>query len=211
MPGSITLNAPSYQPALVGSPSPGISLLASLSGEARVTSGTAGSGTVAQLAQTRPAHSVTPAGTEPRVKQDIAQFVRAVALANTPAQLLANAAALRVLLTANGLADQAGNPALAIRALLSNPARANSLLNQLKDPRWYAINTLYSFATRGLTVLRNPDTIADIRGAYAAALRVTGLDQALSHPSVALTFPALPRRPKAAEASLRLAEPPDRE
>jgi uncharacterized protein DUF1217 len=204
MPGSITLTTPGYRPALVGSPSPGTSLLASLAGKARMMSDTGGPGTVSQMAQTRPARWVTPASTEPQVKQDIAQFVRAVELANTPAQLLANAVALRVLLTANGLADQAGNPALACRALLSNPARANSLLNQLKDSRWYTVNTLYSFATRGLTTLRNPDTIAAISRAYTAARGVAGLET--PRPSVAPNFPGLPRRRKSAKALLRVAD-----
>jgi len=120
--------------------------------------------------QSNATRRVSLAGAEPQVKRDIAQFAQALAAADTPAQLLANPVALRVLLTSHGLADQAGNSALAARALLSNPARSNSLLNQLKDPRWLAVNNLYSFATQGLRMLRNPETVAALTRAYAEAL-----------------------------------------
>ena len=173
MRGSLTLNAPSYRPALVGSRLQGDSLLASLSGKASRGSGTAAPDARPEFTQTT--RSVTLAGEEPQVKRDIAQFAQALAAANTPAQLLASPVALRVLLTSHGLADQAGNSALAARALLSNPARSNSLLNQLKDPRWLAVNNLYSFATQGLAVLRNPETVAAITRSYTEAVMPTRL------------------------------------
>lgn len=132
--------------------------------------------------------------TEAQVERDIARFKQALAAANTPAQLLANPAALTVLLTSHGLADQAGNGALATRALLSNPARSNSLLNQLKDPRWIAVNNLYSFATQGLAMLRDPETVAAISRSYAEALRVKVLVQTPPDPPIAHNFaqPAAP-------------------
>jgi hypothetical protein len=167
---STILNAPSYRPALVGSRLQGDSLLASLSGKASLGSDTAAPEARPEFMQTTATRQVTLAGEEPQVKRDIAQFAQAVAAANTPAQLLANPVALRVLLTSHGLADQAGNSALAARALLSNPARSNSLLNQLKDPRWLAVNNLYSFATQGLAALRNPKTVAAITRSYAEAV-----------------------------------------
>jgi Protein of unknown function (DUF1217) len=169
MRGSITLNAPSYRPALAGLRLQGDSLLASLSGKAARGSATADADAGPDLMQASATGQVTLAGAERQVKRDIAQFAQALASANTPAQLLANPVALRVLLTSHGLADQAGNSALAARALLSNPARSNSLLNQAKDPRWLAVNKLYSFATEGLAALRNPATVAAISRSYAEA------------------------------------------
>jgi len=167
MRGSITLNAPSYRPTLVGSRLQGDSLLALLSGKAGLALETSDPDARPELVQSNATRQVTLAGEEPQVKRDIAQFVQALAAADTPAQLLANPVALRVLLASHGLADQAGNSALAARALLSNPARSNSLLNQLKDPRWLAVNNLYAFATQGLAVLRNPETVAAITRCYA--------------------------------------------
>jgi Protein of unknown function (DUF1217) len=175
MRGSLTLNAPSYRPGLAGSRLQGDSLLASLSGRVGVASETADPNAGPASMQTTATRQVTLAGEEPQVKRDLAQFAQALAAANTPAQLLANPVALRVLLTSHGLADEAGNSALAARALLSNPARSNSLLNQLKDPRWLAVNNLYSFATQGLAVLRDPDNITAITRSYSEAVMPTRL------------------------------------
>jgi len=189
MRGSVTLNAPSYRPALVGSCLQGNSLLASLSGKARLESVTTGPDAEPDLGQPNASRPVRLASAAPQVKRDIAQFTQALAAANTPAQLLANPIALRVLLTAHGLADQAGNSALATRSLLSNPARSNSLLNQLKDPRWLAVNNLYSFATQGLAILRNPATVAAICRSYSEALQATSVVQTPPDSLNALSLP----------------------
>jgi hypothetical protein len=196
MRGSITLNAPSYLPALVGSRVQGNSLLASLSGKTGLTAVIADPDAASEQVQTSLTRVVSLPGAESQFKRDIAQFTQALAAANTPAQLLANPVALRVLLTSHGLADQAGNSALATRALLSNAVRSNSLLNQLKDPRWLAVNHLYSFATQGLAVLRNPETVATICRCYAEALRANRRDQTPPDPSTALTFPGRAVRPE---------------
>jgi hypothetical protein len=188
MRGSITLNAPSYLPALVGSHFQGKSLLASLSGKTGLALATGDPDPATESRQSSPTDQGTPTGEEPQVKRDIAQFIQALAAADTPAQLLANPVALRVLLTSHGLADQAGNSALATRALLSNPARSNSRLNQLKDPRWLEVNDQYSFATQGLAVLRIPETVAAVSRRYAEAVRASSLDQPPPAPANALMF-----------------------
>lgn len=172
MPGTTTLNAPRYLPALVGSRQQGESLLASLA----ANSGLAETSVTPATALPQRAPDPNPPAADPAVQRDIAQFIRALATAKTPVQLLGNPVALRVLLTANGLADQAGNDALATRALLSNPSRSNSLLKQLRDTRWIAINRKYSFATNGLSAMKNPAVIAGIARAYAEALRVNQSD-----------------------------------
>jgi hypothetical protein len=193
MRGSVTLNAPSYRPTLVGSSLQGHSLLALLSGKASLAE-QAGPDAVslAPDAGLEPIQTdaTRPSSAQARVERDIAQFQQALAAANTPAQLLANPVALLVLLTAHGLADQARNTALATRSLLSNPARSNSLLNQLKDTRWLALNNLLAFATQGLEILRQPETVAAISRSYAEALRVASLAQTPPDASIVHNFPS---------------------
>jgi hypothetical protein len=186
---SITLAAPSYLPSLVGSRQQGNSLLALLSDKTGLAAATGDPDAAADLGLTSPSRQGALVTAEPQARRDIARFTEALAAADTPAQLLGNPIALRVLLTSHGLADQAGNSALAMRALLSNPARSNSVLNQLKDPRWLAVNDRYSFAAQGLAVLRNPATVAAICDSYAEALRVTALVKAPPAASGALAFP----------------------
>ena len=197
MRGSLTLNAPNYLPTLVGPRLHGTSLLASLSGKSGLAPVTVDPVLAPEQAETGTMRQDAPTAEEPQVERDIAQFTRVLAAASTPAQLLANPVALKVLLTANGLADQAGNSALAKRALLSNPTRSNSLLNQAKDPRWIGVNNVYSFATKGLSVLKNPVTIAAIAHSYADALSETGLDKTLPDPSNAFELQPGAATPKA--------------
>lgn len=125
---------------------------------------------------------------QPQVMRDLAAFQAAVAKAKTPQDLLSNPTALKVLLTANGLGDQAGYPALAIKALTSNPADSNSLVNQLSDSRWKPVAQLYNFATKGLSVLQQPQAMATIANGYAEVLWRNSLDQQTPGLSNALTF-----------------------
>jgi hypothetical protein len=166
----MTLNAPSYLPALVGSRLHGSSLLASLSANRPATNDPASE---PERTKTKAA-AATPSSAATQAQKDIAQFRRVLATAKTPAELLGNSTALKVLLTANGLAGNGVNSALAARALLSNPARSNSLLNQLGDSRWAGANKCYSFATKGLSALKDPATLAAITRSYTEALTGAG-------------------------------------
>ena len=112
------LSPPSYLPTLFGSASQGTSLLASLYGYSGPAPGTVNPIAALEQAQSGETKQVALVAQEPQVKRDIAQFTQALASAKTPAQLLANPTVLKVLLTANGLADQIGNTALATQALL---------------------------------------------------------------------------------------------
>jgi Protein of unknown function (DUF1217) len=190
MRGAVRLNAPSYLPTLLGSGSHGISLLAALHGNGgpardpdtvdpiealqRATSGETG--------------EVALVAAKPQVKRDIAQFTQALAAAETPAQLLANPAALKVLLTANGLGDQTGNPALATQALLSDPSQVGSPANTPADTRWLVVNQTYSFAEKGLSVLKDPGAVSLIAYGYAEELWRTNLDQTTPGLSNAIAF-----------------------
>jgi hypothetical protein len=188
MSGSINLSAPSYLPALFGSNSQGSSLLATLYGYAGPAAGTVNPIAALQQAQTGETKQVALVAAEPEVQRDIAQFTQALATAKTPAQLLANPAALKVLLTANGLGDQVSSTALATQALLSDASKSSSLVNTLTDSRWLPVNKTYSFATKGLSVLKEPATLAAVTNGYAEVLWRTNLDQTTPGLSNALDF-----------------------
>ncbi len=190
MSGSVNLNVPSYLPTLFASSAPGSSLLASLYGGSSLAAGTVNPIAALEQAKAGETRQVALVAQEPQVKRDIAQFTQGLATAKTPAQLLANPSALKVLLTANGLGDQVNNTALATQALLSDPSKSNALVNQLSDSRWLTMNQTYAFATKGLTVLKHPTAIAAITSGYAEVLWRTNLDQTTPGLSNALDFQA---------------------
>lgn len=141
--------------------------------------------TIAEKTQTS---AVATEAQQPQVMRDLAAFRTAVAKAKTPQDLLNNPTALKVLLTANGLGDQAAYPALAVKALTSNPADSNALVNQLSDTRWKSVAQTYEFATKGLSILNQPQALATIANGYAEVLWRNSLDQQTPGLSNALTF-----------------------
>lgn len=185
---TVGLTPPSYLPTLFGAATQGSSLLASLYGYSGPAPGTVNPIAALEQAKTNETKQVALVAAEPQVERDIAQFKQALAGAKTPAQLLANPAALKVLLTANGLGDQVNNTALATKALLANPAQPNSLINQLTDSRWLSVNKTFAFATKGLTALNNPTALAAVTNGYAEVLWRTNLDQTTPGLSNALDF-----------------------
>lgn len=188
MSGVSNLSAPSYLPTLFASSSPGSSLLATLFGFAGPAPGTVNPIAALEQAKAGESKQVALVEAEPQVKRDLAQFAHALATAKTPAELLANPIVLKVLLTTNGLGDQAGNTALATRALLSDPSKPNVLVNQLADSRWLSANKTYAFATKGLAILKDPKTLAAITNGYAEVLWRTTLDKTTPGLSNALDF-----------------------
>jgi hypothetical protein len=165
----VHMNAPSYLPTLLDSGSHGVSLLAALHGDGGHTRDTADPIEALARAKSGETSEVALVAAKPQVKRDIAQFTQALATAETPAQLLANPAALRVLLTANGLGDQTSNPALATRALLSDPSDVGS-------------------STNSPSVLKDPGTVNVIAEGYAEELWRTNLDQTTPGLSNAIAF-----------------------
>ncbi len=103
-------------------------------------------------------------------------------------QLLQNPAVLQVLLTANGLGDQAQYPALAQKALTSDPSDPNSLVNQLSNTAWLSAAQTYQFATKGLAIIQQPQVIATITNAYAEETWRQSLDATTPGLSNALSF-----------------------
>jgi Protein of unknown function (DUF1217) len=181
MSANVNLNAPSYLPTLLGPDKSGTSLLSTLSGyhgqdtEPPVLAEAAEAGPIAAEPATEVARELAR---ELQARSDISQFIKALVAAKTPAQLLADPAALKVLLTANGLGDQAGDTVLATQALLADPANANSMVNKLADQRWLSVNQTYAFASKGLSILNSPGTISAITAGYVEVLWRTTRDLA---------------------------------
>ena len=126
----------------------------------------------------------------PSVARDIAAFQKAIATAPNFASALQNPAVLKVLLTANNLADQIPYTALAQKALLSDPTDPNSLANKLAttNSNWLATVKTYDFAKNGLSALQNPATQATLTHAYAEVTWLNSLDQTTPGLSSAITF-----------------------
>jgi len=188
MPQAIRLKAPSYLPTMLGTGSQGTSLLAALHEDSGPDPETVNPIEALEQATSGETRQVALVAARPQVKRDIAQFTQALATAQTPAQLLANPAALKVLLTANGLGDQTGNTALATQALLSDPSQVSSSANTYSNPRWLAVNQTYAFAEKGLSVLKDPETVSGIANGYAEELWRTNLDQTAPGLSNAIDF-----------------------
>ena len=167
------------------------SLLSTIYGSAATVTNT-GAGALAALqnAETNQTKDIAAEAKQPQVAKDIAAFQSALATAKTPAQLLQNPAALKVLLTANGLGSQTAYPLLAQKVLLSDPTKSNSLVNQVNvtNSSWLPAVQTYQFATKGLAVLQDPKIQATLTSAYAEVAWRQSLDATTPGLSNALTF-----------------------
>lgn len=152
--------------------------------------GASGSGvdpiTALQVAEAGETKAVAVVAAQPETARDIAAFKAALAAAKTPADLLKNPVALRVLLTANGLGDQAQYPALASKALLSDTSKAGSLASTLSNTQFLATAKTYDFANKGLSVLQG--AVDGVVQGYAEVQWRTGLDASTPGLSNALDF-----------------------
>ena len=127
---------------------------------------------------------------QPQTARDIAQFRAVVAKAKTPADVLADPAARKVLLTASGLGAQADFPALAQEALLSDTSKCGSLASQLSNTNWLKTAQLYDFANKGLSVLQSKSVQDTIASGYAEVQWRQGLDASTPGLSKAIDFRA---------------------
>ncbi len=141
-----------------------------------------------QLALKTETKSVATVAKEPETARDIATFRAAVAKAKTPAELLANPVARKVLLTANGLGDQTDYGALVSKALLSDTTKTGSLASKLADTRWLSVAKTYDFANKGLTTLQKPGVLDSLANGYAEVKWRQSLDAATPGLSYALDF-----------------------
>jgi hypothetical protein len=141
-----------------------------------------------QQAETNQTKDIAQEAADPVVSRDVAAFRAAVANAKTPADLLQDPSALKVLLTANGLGDQVQYTALAQKALLSNTADTNSLANTLSNTNWKSAAQTYDFYNQGLSVIKQPQVLDSIANAYAEVTWRQSLDTTTPGLSNALTF-----------------------
>lgn len=165
------------------------SLLSAIYGSGPATTATSTNPVVAlQIAENTQTQSVANEAKQPEVLRDVAAFRTAVTNAKSAAQLLQNPTVLKVLLTSNGLGDQTDYPALAQKALLSDPSDPKSLVNQLSDTNWKSAASTYQFATKGLSVIQNPQVLDTIANGYAEVLWRQSLDAGTPGLSNALDF-----------------------
>jgi hypothetical protein len=141
----------------------------------------------AELNQTR---DVKLTAAQPTIQHDVAAFNQAVKGAKSVAQLLANPAVMKILLTAGGMSDQIGYTALATKVLTSNLKDPKSLANSFSDTRWKTLAQTYDFATNGLKAIQDPKTLATIADGYAQVTWQTTQDQVTPGLSNALSFKA---------------------
>ena len=140
------------------------------------------------LAQANQTTDVANEAKDPQVSRDIAAFTKAVNSATSVQQALTNPNVMKVLLTANNLSSYIQYPALAQKALMSDPSVSNSLVNQLGDQTLLSAAKTFDFSKNGLAALQNPSTISSLTNGYAEVLWRQSLDAATPGLSNALTF-----------------------
>jgi hypothetical protein len=146
--------------------------------------------TALKLAEANQTSDIAKTEKQPAVARDIAAFQKAIAGAPDAATLLKNPDFLKVLLTANGLGDQAAYPALAQKVLLSDPSDSHSLVSRLANTSWTATSKTYQFNSKGLAVVQDPAVQAKLADAYAEVRWRQSLDAGTPGLSSALTFRA---------------------
>lgn len=144
--------------------------------------------TAMQIAQKNETQDIATEAKDPTVLRDVAAFEKGIANAKDLTTALQNPAVLKVVLTANGMSDQVGFTALAVKALSSDPTDPKSLVNQLTDTRWKAATQNLNLAKGGLAALQDPAEQAKIATAYAKTLWQQSLDQQTPGMSNALQF-----------------------
>ncbi len=141
-----------------------------------------------KLAQQNEAQDVTQEAKNPTVVRDLQAFTQGIANAKDINTALQNPNVLKVLLTANGLGDQVQYPALASKALLSDPSDPNSLVNQLSNTAWKTVAQTYDLSSKGLAGLKNPTVQSQIAAAYEKVTWLNSLDQATPGLAQAMQF-----------------------
>ena len=162
-------------------------LLSALYGTPGNAASTTNPVTALRSAEANSTKDIAQTAKQPAIARDIATFRSAVASATSPQQLLQNPTVLKVLLTANGLGDQAQYPALAQKALLSDTTKTTALANTLANTAWKTTASLYDFANQGLAVLQKPGVMDTLANGYAEVTWRQSLDQTTPGLSEALT------------------------
>jgi Protein of unknown function (DUF1217) len=141
-----------------------------------------------KLAQINETKDVAQEAKTPQVQRDIAAFTAGLAKAKDIKTALANPNVMKVLLTASNLSRYIQYPALAQKALLSDPGQSDSLVNKLGDANLLSAANTFNFAKNGLAALQDPKVIATITNGYSEVLWRQSLDKATPGLSNALAF-----------------------
>ncbi len=193
MTGSLTgINYASLFPASSSSSSAGSGVLQALYDSSSSSSGTSDVNPIIalQIAQANQTTDVANEAKTPTVQLAIQAFTKAVDSATSVKSLLSNPNFLNVFLTANGLGSEAGYPALAQQALLSDPTNSSSLASQLQTTNSAWLNTVqtYNFFKNGLAAVQNPKVISTLASGYAEVQWRESLDKQTPGLSNALYF-----------------------
>jgi hypothetical protein len=141
-----------------------------------------------RLAQANETIDVAQEAKTPQVQRDIAAFQAGVANAKDIRTALENPNVMKVLLTASNLSSYIQYPALAQKALLSDPSQSDSLVNQLGDTNLLNTAKSFDFAKNGLAALQNPQVVAALTNGYSEVLWRQSLEKATPGLSNALAF-----------------------
>jgi hypothetical protein len=141
-----------------------------------------------RLAEKNRDRDIARTGKEPQTLRDIAAFSKALGKAKSIEQALDDPAVMKVLLTANGLADQLAYPALSKKVLLSDPADTDSLVNRMGSNRWTAVVKAFDFAKNGLAALTDPAVVATLTDGYTEVAWRKGLEKQTPGLADALDF-----------------------
>ena len=178
-------------PGLIGAGAPGgaAGLLNTLYGGGTANAATGGDPLLAlRLAQKNRSREVATTARQPETQRDITAFRSGVAKARTVAEALDNPAVMKVLLTANGLADQIPYPALAKKVLLSDLADPKSLVNKMASARWSAVVKAFDFAKAGIAALKDPALQTRLADGYVEVTWRKGLEKTTAGLPDALDF-----------------------
>jgi hypothetical protein len=141
-----------------------------------------------KLAEKNQTKGIADTARQPDVLRDITAFKKAIATAKDAKQLAGNPNFLKVLLTANGLADSVAYPGLAQKLLLSDPADSKSLVNRIADTRWSAVVKTFALGSKGLDIVGNAKVQQTLIDGYTEIAWRNSLDEATPGLSDALTF-----------------------
>jgi hypothetical protein len=143
-----------------------------------------------KLAQANETREIAAKRKDPLIARELKAFEDKVRSATTPEEVLDDYFARRVLLTANGLGEQADSVALAKKALIADLSDPDALPYKLSatNKAWLATAQTYDFAAGGLSVLQRDDTIEALKDAYAEVRWQEDLEARSPGLSFALAF-----------------------
>jgi hypothetical protein len=144
--------------------------------------------TALKLAQANQTTDIANEAKDPTVSRDVAAFIKGISQAKTLTDALTNPNVQQVLLTANGLSSLIGQTALVTKALTSNPADPNSLINKLGNTSLLNLAKSFNFYTKGLSALQSSSVQSSVANGYAEVKWRQSLDKTTPGLSYALDF-----------------------